>query len=138
MKIRFKTTQSTTLAPNVLIGKIVSTLDQRNYRVTNINSNIVEFNDNPWKLMWNHEAVKRFDGGKFEATISGNNTLITFSWYRSLWSQILILAAPSIALISDGDYYVPLYFLAFYLIAITINILMLRGIARDTLQGITW
>jgi hypothetical protein len=136
MKISCKTIQSTTLAPHVIIGKIVSALDHRDYRVTNLTSSIVEFDDSPWKLMWRHEAVRRLSGGKFEIAISGNDTLITFSWYRSLWAQVLILAALSIAMISNGEYYAPLFFLTFYVIAITINIVTLRSIARDLLQAI--
>jgi hypothetical protein len=51
MKIKFKLTQTTHLAPQVLIDKTVSLLEGNDYRVTNLTGGVVEFDDNPWKLM---------------------------------------------------------------------------------------
>jgi hypothetical protein len=136
MKLKFKVSQSTNLHPQIITGKIVSLLDDGKYRVNHVTDSRVEFDENPWKLMWNFEAAKRLDGGKFEISMLNNEVLITFTWYKNLMVTVLILAALSITLIHEGEYYAPLFFVAFYIIAISINIVTLRSIAREMLNKI--
>ncbi|WP_184550599.1 hypothetical protein [Mucilaginibacter sp. FT3.2] len=93
MKIKFKVTQSTGLAPAVVISKIVSKPDDSRYRVNNVTLSSVEFDEEPWKLMWNFEAVKRLDGGKFEISSLNNEVLITFTWHSNLLTPALMIAA---------------------------------------------
>lgn len=136
MKLKFKISQSTNLDPQIITGKIVSLLDDGKYRVNNVTDSTVEFDDDPWELIWNFEAVKRLDGGKFEISLLNKEALITFTWYKSLLVPAFILAAVSIILIHEGEYYAPLFFLAFYIIAISINIITLRSIASGMLNKI--
>jgi hypothetical protein len=107
MKLKFKVSQSTNLHPQIITGKIVSLLDDGKYRVNHVTDSRVEFDENPWKLMWNFEAAKRLDGGKFEISMLNNEVLITFTWYKNLMVTVLILAALSITLIHEGEYYAP-------------------------------
>lgn len=50
MQIKFKLTQATHVAPQVVIDKIVSLLEGNDYRVTNRTGSVVEFDDSTWKL----------------------------------------------------------------------------------------
>ncbi|QEC75641.1 hypothetical protein [Mucilaginibacter ginsenosidivorax] len=136
MKIKFKLTQATHVAPRVVVDKIVSLLEGNDYRITNLTSSIVEFNDSTWKLRWRHEATARLDGGKFELSVSGDEVLVTFSYYTSLTVQLLIFIALSIALIKDHQYIGILFFLAFYLFGISIQLITQRGTAKNMLKSI--
>ena len=136
MKIKFKLTQATHLAPQVVIDKTVSLLEGNDYRVTNLTSSVVEFDDNPWKLMWRHKAMSRLDGGKFEIGLSGSQALITFNYHVSLTATIVIFIALSITLIKDRQYDGILFFLVFYLVAIPIHIVIQRHAAKDMLNSI--
>jgi hypothetical protein len=136
MKIKFKVKQSTSLAPAVIIGRIVSKLDEGKYRVNDVTVSSVEFDEEPVKLMWNFEAAKRLDGGRFEINSSNNEALITFTWYSNLLTPALIIAALSIFAINHGDYYAPLFFVTFFTIAIGISMLMKHSIARSMLSEI--
>jgi hypothetical protein len=136
MKLRFKITRSTSLSPPALTGKIVSRLDYGNYRVVNVTAHVVEFNDPPWKLMERTKAMKRLDGGQFEIRVSDTQILIIFNYYVSLTAPIFMFIGLSAFLIYQGEYYGILFFLAFYLVALPIQIIMQRGAANDMLNSI--
>lgn len=136
MKIKLKTSQSTKLSNRTIIDRIISELNNSNYRILNTTNDIVEFDDSPWKLMWNFQAARRFDGGKFEISLRDNLTLVSFTYYRSLIWPVIILIVLSIILIAQGEYHAPLFFLAFYIFAIGINMITLKGIAEDMLTEI--
>ena len=86
--------------------------------------------------MWNFQAARRFDGGKFEISLRDNLTSVKFTYYRSMvWPSIMLLVL-SIIFITQGEYYAPLFFLAFYIFAIGINMITLKGIAEDMLTAI--
>ncbi|MDF2432154.1 MAG: hypothetical protein JWP44_1785 [Mucilaginibacter sp.] len=136
LQILKKVTQSTSLDPSIIIDRIKANLDKEDYRVLKVTNNSVQFDDSPWKLMWNFQAVRRFDGGKFEINVQDNLSTVTLSYYRSLIAPVIILAAISVGLIKDGEYYAPLGFLSFYLIAITFNMFTLKGIAQEMLAEI--
>jgi hypothetical protein len=136
MKIKFKVKQSTSLAPAVIIGSIVSKLDEGKYRVNNVTVSSVEFDEEPFKLMWNFEAVKRLDGGRFEISSSNNEALVTFTWYSNLLTPVLMIAALSIFAIYHGDYYAPLFFVTFFTIAIGISLVVKHSTARSMLSEV--
>jgi hypothetical protein len=136
VKLKFKIARSTTFHGWVLVDKILSELNKRDYRILNSTSSVVEFDDSPWKLMSNYKAVQRLDGGKFEISIDDNFKLVTFTYYRSVLWPVIILTILSVSLIAHGQYYAPLYFLAFYLIAITVNVVMLKSKAEEILNEI--
>lgn len=137
MKLKFKIAQSTDLAPQVIVDKIKVKLDKDDYQILNITGDTVEFNDSPWKLMSRSKAFRRLDGGKFEINLKDDSTSVTLSYYLSLIGVILVLAVLSIGLIANGEYYAPIFFLAFYLIGITINIAILKDVANEMLNDIT-
>lgn len=136
MKIKFKLSQSTSLTAPVVIRRTVSLLEDEEYRVSNLTSNIVEFKGSTWKLRWSHEAAARLDGGKFELSTSGDEVLVTFSYYTSLTAPLLVFIAIAIGLISDGQYNVILFFFLFYLFGVSIQIITQRGTAKDILNSI--
>ncbi|MBB6110645.1 hypothetical protein [Mucilaginibacter lappiensis] len=136
MKLKFKISQTTSLAPEIIIDRIKAELDQNKYRVLNITNNSVKFDESPWKLMWNFEAMRRLDGGKFDVNLQDNLTSVTFSYYRSLIGPLIILTVISIGLIRDGEYYAPLGFLLFYVIALTFNAFTLKDVANEMLNDI--
>lgn len=133
MKLKFKISQTTDLAPEIIIDRIKAELDQNKYRVLSVTNNSVKFDESPWKLMWNFQAVRRLDGGEFEVSLQDNLTSVTFGYYRSLIAPIIIIIAISIGLIKDGEYYAPLFFLLFYVIALTFNTVTLKGVANEML-----
>ncbi|NHA04652.1 hypothetical protein G7092_12635 [Mucilaginibacter sp. HC2] len=136
MKLKFKISQTTSLAPEIIIDRIKVELDQNKYRVLNITNNSVKFDESPWKLMWNFEAMRRLDGGKFDVNLQDNLTSVTFSYYRSLIAPIIILTVISISLIKDGEYYAPLGFFLFYVITLTFNAFTLKNVANEMLNNI--
>jgi hypothetical protein len=136
MKLKFKITQSTSLSPQALTGKIVSRLDDSGYRVINVSTNIVEFNEPMFKLMERTKAMRRLDGGQFEISLSGNQTSVTLNYYVSLTAYILLFIALSAFLIYKGEYYGILFFLVFYSFAIPIQIITQRSAAKDMLNSI--
>ncbi|SEO58108.1 hypothetical protein [Mucilaginibacter sp. OK283] len=136
MKIKFKLTQATHVAPQFVIDKTVSLLEGEEYRVNNLTSSIVEFDDNPWKLRWRHQAAGRLNGGKFELSVTADEVLVNFSYYTSLTAPLLIFIALAIGLISQERYYGILFFLAFYIFAISIQLITQRGTAKDMLKSI--
>lgn len=136
LRLTFKISRSTDLPIWPLVDKILAELNKRDLRIINSTSSIVEFNDNPWKLRWNFEAMGRLEGGKFEFSSTDNSILVTFSYYRKLLWPIVIFTALSISLLIHGDYYGPLFFLVFYVIAITVDVAMLKGNAGEMLDEI--
>jgi hypothetical protein len=76
------------------------------------------------------------DEGKFELSVSGDEALVTFSYYTSLTAPIVIFIALSVILIKDHQYHGILFFLAFYLFAISIQLITQRGTAKDMLKSI--
>jgi hypothetical protein len=138
MKLRFKISRLTNLDSQIVINRITNELEEKKYRVQNTTNHTVEFDDkhNPWEIMWNFQAAKRFDGGKFEVNFSTGLVTIIFSYYRSLISPIIILIILTIILIKDGEYYAPLFFLAFYIVAISINMITIRTVANELIDKI--
>ncbi|SDP60756.1 hypothetical protein SAMN05428975_2049 [Mucilaginibacter sp. OK268] len=136
MKLKFKISQTTNLAPEIIIDRIKGELDQKKYRVLTMTNSSVKFDESPWKLMWNFQAVRRLDGGEFEVSLQDNLTSVTFSYYLSLIAPIIILIAISIGLIKDGEYYAPLFFLLFYVVAVTFQVITLKDVANEMLSEI--
>jgi len=136
MKLKFKISRATNLNPQIVIDRITKKLDNDNYRILNVTDDTVEFDESPWKIMWNFQAARRLDGGKFEIHESDNLFSITFSYYRSLIAPVVILIAISVGLIIEEQYYAPLFFLAFYVIILGFNMITLRGVAEEMLDEI--
>ena len=136
MKLKFKISQTTDLAPEIIIDRIKAELDQNKYRVLSVTNNSVKFDESPWKLMWNFQAVRRLDGGKFDVSLQDNLTSVTFNYYLSLITPIMILIVISIGLITNGEYYAPLFFLLFYVVAVTFQVITLKDVANEVLSEI--
>ncbi|SDD94947.1 hypothetical protein SAMN05216464_103131 [Mucilaginibacter pineti] len=136
MKLKFKISQSTDLAPRVIVDRINAKLEKEDYRIINITTDLVEFDESMWKLMSRSKAMTRLDGGTFEINLQDNLASVTFSYYLSLIAPIAVLTAISVCLIINGEYYAPLFFISFYIIAITIHAAILKGVANDMLNEI--
>ena len=136
MKLKFKISQTTDLAPEIIIDRIKAELDKNKYRVLSVTNNSVKFDESPWKLMWNFQAVRRLDGGEFKVSLQDNLTSVSFSYYLSLIAPIIILIAISIGLITNGEYYAPLFFLLFYAVAVTFQVITLKDVANEVLSEV--
>jgi len=136
MKLKYKIAQSTDLDTQTLIKKMISKLEDDKYRILSVRENGLTFYDDPWKLMWNFEAARRMNGGSFEIETKDGVQTATFSIYLSLIVPICILLVLSTILISERQYDAPLFFLAFYIVGVTIQMITIRSIAREMLNDV--
>jgi len=136
MKLAFKVSQSTNLDYNTIKNNALSVLELKKYRLVKITDNSVQFDESPWKLMWNFEAMKRFDAGEFQINVADGQGSVTLSYYVKLTTPLIAVAIISIFPITDGDYYAPLFFLTFFAVSIAINCLILKGIAAEMLNQV--
>ena len=136
LKLIFKISRSTDLPIWTLVDKILRELNKSDYRILNSTSSIVEFENNPWKLISRSKAMGRLDRGKFEFSSDDNSILVTFSYHRNILWPIVLLTIMSTFFIIQGDYYGPLFFLVFFAIAITVDVAMLKGNAGEMLDEI--
>jgi len=138
LRLTFKISRSTDLPVWTLVDNTVLELITRNYRILNSTSSIVEFDNSSssWKPTSRFETMSRFDGGKLKFSSDDKSVLVTFSYYLNILWPVIFFTTMSIFLIIDGEYYGPLFPLVFYVIAITINIAMLKGNANKMLDEI--
>ncbi len=136
LKLTFKISRSTDFPIWTLVDKILRELNKRDYNILNSTSNIIEFENSPWKLISRSKSMGRLDRGKFEFSSDDSSILVTFSYYRNILWPVLFFTAMSIFLIINGEYFGPLFPLAFYVIAITIDVAMLKGNADEILNKI--
>jgi len=136
MKLKGKISRSTNLGPQLIIDRLKKELDDEEYRILAVTDDSLEFDERPWKLMWSFEAVRRFDGGRFEIHNSDNLVVVTFIYYSNLLSTIVAFFFVSIIAFFNADYFAPLFFASFFIIAISIHFLRLKHIAKDMLADI--
>ena len=134
MKLRFHISRTVKLEPQIINGLILLKLKDNGYRVQDVTTKSIAFDDNPWRPRWNFENVRRLDGGKFEIDPSGDSVTITLSYYISLTVPILILAMISVGAMINEDYYAPLFFLLFYIIVISIRAIISKDVANSILD----
>jgi len=136
MKLKFKISEPTDIESEIIIKRVVTILEHKKYDLTNITSDVVEFYESPWKLMWNFEAVNRFSGGKFEICSIGGVKSVKFTYYLSVSTLIIALIIISFIIIKQRDLNGALFVLAFYTMGVTINAFTLRASAHRTLKGV--
>jgi hypothetical protein len=132
MKIRFQVSKITHADPQVIKGIIQLKLKDSEYVILEAPNNSIKFDDNPWILRWNHQQVRRLDGGIFEI----DNTSITLKYYLNLWQPLIGASIPVIGTIIAGAYKGTMFFIAFIFIALCIQTVISRNVAKDMLTSI--
>lgn len=136
MKLKFQMSQSANKEPYTTRQSILSVLKYNGYRIQSVTDKSVVFDDDPWALQWNFKAMGRISGGTFQITQRNDSVDVTLDYYLSLTAPVIILIILSVVLICQGEYYAPFFFLSFYVIAVIINVIILKGIAADILIAI--
>jgi hypothetical protein len=136
MKIKFRVSQNTTLDPKVINGLILLKLKDKNYDVLEVTDNCVKFYDNPWVLRWNFQQVRRLDGGSFNISISNNAILVTLHFYLNLFPVLIGVSIPVIGTIVEGAYEGTIFFVIFIIVALFIQTIISKSVARDMLMAI--
>ncbi len=137
MKLKYKISQPTNLDGKIIIDTIIAKLEHNKYRILSVGYDSVNFDESPWKLMWNFQAVRRLEGGRFEVDILGKDTSVSLKYYINLLPQLFVIAALTIGLVANGEYYAPIFFFLFYFVAIMIQTVTLKEVATELLTKIT-
>jgi hypothetical protein len=135
-KLQFHTASVTNLGATEIIDRIQFLLKDTKYNVDTVTLNSLSFSDNPWRLRWNFEA-KMLDEGEFVvSTNAAGEKLLTLNYrYNLLW-MLAIVAFLLISLASHREYWGILFFATFYGIAILIDILRAKYVARKLLANV--
>jgi len=136
MKMKFHVSQITTLDPKIINGLILLKLRDRKYDVLEATDNGVKFYDNPWVLRWNFQQVRRLDGGIFKIDTSNNCTSVILNYHLSLWQPLIAVSIPVIGAIIEGAYEGTIFFVIFLTIALFIQTIISKSVARDMLMAI--
>jgi len=135
-KIKFKVSQITQLDPKIINGLILLKLKDEKYDILKVTVNSVEFYDNPWVFRWNFQQVGRLDGGIFTIDTSDSQTSITLNYYLNVVQSFIGASIPLIGTIILHVYEGTVVFLAFIIIALSIQALISKNSARDLLDTI--
>jgi hypothetical protein len=57
MKLKYQITEITESEPYVIKAHILLKLKDEKYHVQEVTDNRVSFDDDPWRMMWRHEAI---------------------------------------------------------------------------------
>lgn len=136
MKIKFRVSQNTTLDPKVINSLILLKLKDKKYDVLEVTDNSVKFYDNPWVLRWNFQQVRRLDGGSFNINVSNNTILVTLHFYLNLFPVLIGVSIPVIGTIVNGAYEGTIFFVVFIIVALFIQTIISKSVARDMLMAI--
>jgi hypothetical protein len=106
MKVNCKVSQSTTIDPKIIIGRIQLKLQDKRYDILEVTGNSVKFYDDPWVLRWRHQQVRTLDGGSFKI----DNKLVILNYYLNLWPPLIGVSIPIIGTLLAGAYEGTIFF----------------------------
>jgi len=132
MKINFQVSQLTTNDPQVIIRRIQLKLKEKKYDILEVTDNSVKFYDDPWVLRWTHQQAMRLDGGSFKI----NDTSIALNYYLNLWPPLIGVSIPVIGTVLAGAYDGTIFFMTFIIIALCVQTVISKNVAKDMLTGI--
>jgi hypothetical protein len=136
MKLKYQISQTTDLEPQIIIERIRLKLEYKKYSVVDVTDSSIKFKERPWALMWNFEAVRRLDGGRFEIGVSGNGMSVNLLYYLNILPPLLALTALEFFTISDGVYEGSIFFVSFFFITGIIQTIISKGVAKEMLREI--
>ena len=87
-------------------------------------------------LRWNFQQVRRLDGGSFNINISNNAILVTLHFYLNLFPALIGVSIPVIGTIIEGAYEGTIFFVIFIIVALFIQTIISKSVARDMLMAI--
>jgi len=135
-KIKFQISQTTELDPEIITGLILLKLKDKKYDVLEVTRNNVKFYDNPWVWRWSFQQAERLDGGDFKIDTTDNCTSVTLNYYFNLWPSLIGVSIPVIGTIIAGFYDGAAFFIIFILIALSVQALISKNVARNMLSAI--
>ena len=133
MKIRFQVSQKTNIDYQIIKGIIQLKLRDEKYTVTESTDRSIKFYDNPWVLGLRSKYIRRLDGGIF--TIN-NTTDLILNYYLDLLQPLIGLSIPVIGTIIVGAYDGTIFFITFIIIALCIQTVISRNVAKGILTSI--
>jgi hypothetical protein len=136
LKMKFLVSQITSVAPQIINGLIQIKLRDKKYDILEVTDNSVKFYDNPWVLRWRSEQVRRLDEGVFTIDTTDNNTSVNLHYHLNLLQPLIGISIPVIGTIIIGAYYGTVFFISFIIIALCVQSIISRNVAKDMLIAI--
>jgi len=136
LKLKCNLKQTTRLDPKAVIGLLLSTLKQKEYKILEETDDSLTFYNNPWMPRWNFQPYIALDGGSVEIEISNNSRLVSLDYYLDFFPSLLLFSITIIYTIIDRQYDVALFFVCFGFIACVIAIIRARLAAKQILKEI--
>jgi len=127
--------EKTALENETIILNMLAELSDKKYTVISFTDSNLKFETNSWALGWNFSPVT-LDGGEFNLTVSGQETLVILNYYDGFLPRIVMITFLTICLISDHQYEGILFFSAFFLITGIIHHFILKNKAKELLWNI--
>jgi hypothetical protein len=90
MKIKYEISITTSLEPTVLTRNILFQLRNLHYLVINSCDYLVEFRDDDWEFRNKSDILKKVDSGRFEIILIGDSIKLKYTYYVSIFTEILI------------------------------------------------
>jgi hypothetical protein len=134
-KLNFYITGESELSKVEIFDRINTVLAYKKYRVLAITYNRVTFDCNPWRLKWNFEPIQ-VNRGMFEVHPSNDRQSVSLKYDFNFLHPIIFIIIFFSILISDKQYDGLWFFGIFYTIAMTIQIIRVRGKGRALLRDI--
>jgi hypothetical protein len=136
LNLKYTISETTSLEPYAVKAHILLKLKDENYRVQEITDNSVTFDDNPWRMMWSHQAFRRLDNGKFEFAALGERNVVSIIHYQGLWPNLIQMGLALFFAIFADDYFVIPFFGTFIFIGVVWRYYTLKMVGREMLEDI--
>lgn len=145
-RIRFYREKTTQVSPTVILDRIQSILEEKNYVPGETKNNKVLLREDYFQIRWSWSWISRVDRGEFEIVpLGGGESIVKFAFYISyLFELIVVTFATIIGLTTEAGFgvFIWIVLLLFHLLAhVCCSIIaceeMLEKIAEPAFQEVT-
>ncbi|MDB5132344.1 MAG: hypothetical protein JWR02_2093 [Mucilaginibacter sp.] len=135
-KLTFQTSQITSFATPIVVGRILTKLQNKKYQICSTTDNSITFRWNPFRLLWNFQAPYVLDGGVVEITKLEKETIVVLNYYINTLYSLLVFTALITGIIIQGDYIAILFFGILFLTAGVYQYYTTKRVGKELLNYI--
>jgi len=133
MKIKYIISIESKLEQNILMGRIISKLEDEYYIIVDKSIDTVLFKDDSWQIRPQNKIFSKIDKGKFEVSALDYGKLITITYYVSFLPEVVTTTILVVISIVVQNYFVILISLPL-LIQLLVRISTLKSVINQMLK----
>ncbi len=135
-KLKFQASQITDFDSPIIIDKIITTLQNKKYQISEVTDKGIKFGFNPFKLAWNFKAPYILDEGCFEIIKSDQGTVVILNYSINILYFFLFLTTFIIFLLIQNEYFVMLFFSIVFLIIGVSQYTITQNVGKELLKEV--